>query len=127
MLLEETMSKSVPVYALQNPDKSVTLRLENPESGEVLMESAALISFVYTLTAPRRPQPSEEPENTIYKNLRPWKKTPIPDYVVVAESADLTGAPVVAWNGKKSLQGAIPWGRPVVGMVGGQEADYWTV
>jgi hypothetical protein len=121
------MSKSVPVYALQNPDKSVTLRLEDPESGEVLMERAALISFVYNLTAPRRPQPSEEPENTIYKNLRPWKKTPIPDYVVMTESADLTGAPVIAWNGKKSLQGTIPWGRPVVGVVGGQEADYWTV
>jgi len=125
-LLEETMSKSVPVYALQNPDKSVTLKLENP-NGEVVTEAAALISFVYNLTGKRRPQPSEEPERTIYKNLRPWKKEPVPNYVVVSESADLTGAPVLAWDGKKSLQGTIPWGRPVIGTVSGQEADYWTV
>jgi hypothetical protein len=127
LLEEATPSKSVPVYALQSPDKSVTLRFTNPETGEVVTETAALISFVYTLTGPRRPQPSEEPERTIYRNLRPWKKSPVPNYVVVAESADLAGAPVIAWDGKKSLQGTIPWGRPVVGTVTGQEADYWTV
>jgi len=126
-LLEEIQSKSVPVYALQHPDKRVTLKLKNPESGEAVVENAALISFVYNLTGPRRPQPSEEPEKTIYGNLRPWKKSPIPDFVVVAESTDLTGAPVLAWDGKKSLQGVVPWGRPVVGVVSGQEADYWTV
>ena len=126
-MLEETQPKSVPVYALQSPDKSITLRLENPASGEVITEPAALISLVYNLTGPRRPQPSIEPERTIYRNLRPWKKSPIPSYVVVAETADLTGAPVIAWDGKKSLQGAIPWGRPIVGVVAGQEADYWTV
>lgn len=127
-MLEEATSKSVPVYALQSPDKTVTLRLKDPESGEVHDENAALISFVYNLTGPRRPQPSVEPEKSIYKNLRPWKKTPIPNYVVVADpNTSLIGAPVVAWDGKKSLQGIIPWERPIVGTVSGQEADYWTV
>ena len=126
-MLEEATQKSVPVYALQSPDKNITLRFQDPESGEVHDENAAVISFVYNLTGPRRPQPSIEPEKTIYKNLRPWKKTPIPNYVVVADSNTLTGAPVIAWDGKKSLQGALPWGRPIVGTVSGQEADYWTV
>src|SRR5271157_4334621 len=126
-MLEEA-TKSVPVYSLQSPDKNVTLRLKDPESGEVHDENAAVISFVYNLTGPRRPQPSVEPEKSIYKNLRPWKKTSIPNYVVVADpDASLIGAPVVAWDGKKSLQGILPWGRPIVGTVTGQEADYWTV
>jgi hypothetical protein len=126
-LPEEATSKSVPVYALQSPDKSVTLRFTNPDTGEGTTEQAALISFVYTLTGPRRPQPSVEPERTIYRDLRPWKKSPVPNYVVVASDANLVGAPVIAWDGKKSLQGAIPWGRPIIGTVTGQEADYWTV
>src|SRR5208337_1017581 len=115
-------SKSVKVYSLLDPSAKIALH-----SGD-WCEEAALISYVYTLTGPRRPQPSVEPEKTIYKNLRPWKKTPVPNYVVVVErDASLIGAAVVAWDGKKSLQGAIPWGRPVVGTVTGQEADYWTV
>jgi hypothetical protein len=127
-MLEEATSKSVPVYALQSPDKSVKLKLQNPESGETQTEDAALLSFVYNLTEHRRPQPSVEPEKSIYKNLRPWKRMPIPNYVVVADpNASLIGAPVVAWDGKKSLQGIIPWERPVVGTVTGQDADYWTV
>lgn len=127
-MLEEATSKSVPVYALQSPDKTVTVRFQDPVSGEVKTETAAIISHIYNLTGPRRPQPSVEPEKTIYKNLRPWKKTPIPNFVVIAETnASLEGAPVVAWDGKKSLQGVIPWGRPIIGTVTGQEADYWTV
>src|SRR5271157_2116139 len=107
MLVESTPSKSVPVYALQSPDKSVTLKLTNPETGEVVTEEAALLSFVYNLTGPRRPQPSMEPERTIYRNLKPWKKLPIPNYIIVAEDNNLTGAPVIAWDGKKSLQGTM--------------------
>jgi len=127
-MIDKAPSKSVPVFALQSPDKSVTLRFENPVSGETQLENAAVISHVYDLTEARRPQPSVEPEKTIYKNLRPWKKVPVPNYVVVAKNSSIVGAPVVAWDGKKkSLQGDVPWGRPVVGTVTGQEADYWTV
>ena len=53
----------------------------------------------------------------MYKNLRPWKKAIIPNYVVAADSDDLIGAPVLAWDGKKSLQGVMPWGRPIVGTI----------
>jgi hypothetical protein len=130
MSVEEAISgKSVPVYALQNPDKNVTLRFVYSDSHKTHSESAALISLVYNLTGPRRPQPSEEPEKSLYKNLRPWKKTVVPCYVVVADSTavDLTGAPVVAWDGKKSLQGAAPWGRPIVGTITGVTANGWAV
>ena len=112
---EEAIVKSVPVYALQNPDKNITLQFIEPDTDAIRIEGAALISFVYTLTGPRRPQPSVEPEKTIYKNLKPWKTTVIPNYVVVADNDDLVGAPVVAWDGKKSLQGTMPWGRPIIG------------
>lgn len=125
---ETVVTKSVPVYALQHPDKNVTLTFEYPIPGKAAhSEIAALISFVYNLTGPRRPQPSVEPERTIYKNLRPWKKVVIPNFVVVAEGDSLLGASVIAWDGKKSLQGAVPWGRPVVGTVTGQAADSWVV
>lgn len=112
--------KSVPVYALQIPESSVVLRFTDPETGEKQIETAALISFVYNLTEARRPQPSVEPEKTIYKNLRPWKRLPIPNYVVISDGNDLVGADVVAWDGKKSLQGAAPWGRPIIGKIMGQ-------
>jgi hypothetical protein len=118
--------KSVPIYALQNPDKNVTLRFVYLDLS--YSEHAALISFAYNLTGPRRPQPSVEPEKTVYKNLRPWKKAVIPSYVVVADSADLTGAPVIAWDGKKSLQGKAPWGRPIIGTITGWvAANGWAV
>jgi hypothetical protein len=125
---EAIIAKSVPVYSLQSPDKNVSLRFVYPDADKAHYEDAAIISFVYSLTGPRRPQPSVEPEKTIYKNLQPWKKAVIPSYVVVADSGDLTGASVVAWDGKKSLQGAMPWGRPIVGTVTGQvAADGWAV
>jgi hypothetical protein len=128
MSTEDVISgKSVPVYALQNPDKSVTLRFIYPDAHEFHSGDAALISLVYNLTGPRRPQPSEEPERTLYKNLRPWKKQVVPSYVVLADNDDLTGAPVVAWDGKKSLQGAAPWGRPIVGTITGVAANGWAV
>ncbi len=111
-------TKSVRVYALQSPENRIILEFPATAADHACREEAALISFVYTLTAPRRPQPSVEPEKTIYKNLRPWKKLPVPGYVVVADSGVLAGAAVVAWDGKKSLQGDAPWGRPVVGTVG---------
>jgi hypothetical protein len=64
----------------------------------------------------------------MYKNLRPWKKVTIPNYVVVADSDDLTGAPVIAWDGKKSLQGTMPWGRPIIGTITAQvSANGWAV
>ncbi len=123
----EPLSKSVPVYALQNPDKKITLQFTYPDS-QTHTGEAALFSFVYNLTEARRPKPSIEPEKTIYKNLRPWKKLPIPNYVVVADDAtSLVGAPVIAWDGKKSLQGPAPWGRPVVGTVTGVSANGWAV
>ena len=54
----------------------------------------------------------------MYKNLRPWKNVVIPNYVAVADgTANLIGAPVLAWDGKKSLQGTMPWGRPIVGTI----------
>jgi hypothetical protein len=128
MSTEEVISgKSVPVYALQKPDNIVTLRFVYPDSHKTLSETAALISLVYHLTGPRRPQPSEEPEKTLYKNLKPWKKMVVPNYIVVATSDDLTGAPVVAWDGKKSLQGEAPWGRPIVGTITGVTANGWAV
>jgi hypothetical protein len=138
-MLKMTAPKSVPVYALQAPDKNVSLRFESAD--ETFTEDAAIISFVYTLDAstardydvkghPRRPAPSLEPEKTIYKNLRPWKKAAVPNYVVVADdSTSLVGAPVVAWDAKrKSLQDGPPWGRPVVGTVSAQIAGQsWAV
>jgi hypothetical protein len=128
MSTEDAISgKSVPVYALQNPGKNVTLRFVYPDAHEFHSGDAALISLVYNLTGPRRPQPSEEPEKTLYKNLRPWKKQVVPSYVVLADNDDLVGAPVVAWDGKKSLQGEAPWGRPIVGTVTGVAANGWAV
>lgn len=121
-------SKSVPVYALQSPERGVILRFEYPGAADPHAESAALISLAYNLTGPRRLKPSVEPEKTVYRNLRPWKAVSVPDYVVVADAADLTGAAVVAWDGKKSLQGAAPWGRLVVGTVTGTDGEgRWTV
>jgi len=114
-------TKSVKVYALQSPESKILFRLEDKA------EEAALISYVYTLTGPRRPQPSVEPEKTVYKNLRPWKKVPVPRYVVVAESQDLIGSLVVAWDGKKSLQGDAPWGRPVIGTIADKAEDCYTI
>jgi len=128
MSTEEVISgKSVPVYALQKPDNIIALRFVYPDSHKIHSEDAALISLVYNLTGPRRPQPSEEPEKTLYKNLKPWKKKVVPSYVVVAVSDDLTGSPVIAWDGKKSLQGAVPWGRPIVGTIIGVSANGWAV
>jgi hypothetical protein len=120
------------VYSLLNPSTKVLLNLGSS------LEEAALISRAYSLAGnlerkgrqgPRRPLPSVEPERTMYKNLRPWKKLPVPNYVIVVENetSPLVGAPVLFWDGKKTLQGDAPWGRPVVGTVSGQEADYWTV
>jgi hypothetical protein len=129
-MFEETTGKSVPVYALRSPDKKITLRFVHPE-GKSFTKDAALISFVYTLTELRRPAPSIEPERTIYRNLKAWKKPAklvVPDYVVVADGEDLTGAPVVAWDGKQSLQGEVPWGRPVVGTITEQvSVNGWAV
>ena len=133
--MEETVTKSVPVYALQNPDQKVLLHFLYPETflqasenaGKVWhYEEAAVISWVYNLTGLRRPQPSIEPERTIYKSLRPWKKVPIPKYVVVLnEGSTLTaGAMVVAWDGKKSLQGTAPWGRPMIGTISGSPGSW---
>lgn len=123
---EAIIGKSVPVYALQGPDKIVTLHFVYPDS-KPHSGNAALVSFVYNLTGPRRPQPSVEPERTIYKNLRPWKKAVVPNYVVIADTDDLIGAPVVAWDGKKSLQGGAPWGRPIVGTITGVAANGYAV
>src|SRR5208337_1788735 len=114
-------SKSVKVYSLLDPSAKIALH-----SGD-WCEEAALISYVYTLTGPRRPQPSVEPEKTVYKNLRPWKKTPVPAYVVVSEGESLVGASIVAWDGKKSLQGDAPWGRPVVGKITAQTENGYEV
>ena len=130
---EETAPKPVPVYALQNPEKNILLRfvypdfyLQAPENAgkKWHYEEAAIISFVYTLTEPRRPQPSVEPEKTLYKNLRPWKTTPIPKYVVIANNGNMVGSLVVAWGGKKSLQGIAPWGRPVIGTLAGKTGKW---
>lgn len=127
--------KSVPVYALQSPEKIVVLHFNYPEAfladpanaGKAWhYETAAIISFVYNLTAKRRPQPSEEPERTIYSNLKPWKTVLLPNYVVVADGEDLTGAQVLFWKGRKSLQGTPPWGRPILGTVVGSPG-YWAV
>jgi hypothetical protein len=128
--MEETVTKSVPVYALQNPDQKVLLHflypetyLQAPENAgkNWHYEEAAVIAWQYNLTGPRRPQPSIEPERTIYKSLRPWKKVPIPKYVIVLNEGDTlaTGAMIVAWDGKKSLQGTAPWGRPMIGTLTG--------
>ena len=133
--MEETLTKSVPVYALQPPEKGIVLQLKYPEAfladpanaGKAWhYENAAVISFVYNLTAKRRPQPSEEPERTIYRNLKPWKKELTPRYVVVADTDDLTGAQVLLWDGKKSLQGTPPWGRPIIGVIEGKPG-LWAV
>jgi len=69
--------------------------------------------------------PSVE-ERTMWKNLRPWKKVPVPKYVVIADKEDMVGSFVVAWDGKKSLQGVAPWGRPVIGTLTG-EPGKWEV
>jgi hypothetical protein len=117
-------TKSVKVFALQSPENNIVLEFPiNP----AFREEAALISFIYTLTAPRRPQPSVEPEKTIYRNLRPWKRRPVPGYVVVVEDGMLAGASVIAWDGKKSLQGDVPWGRPVVGTIKQMAEGTWFV
>jgi hypothetical protein len=120
------------VYSLLNPSTKVLLNLGTS------LEEAALISRAYTLTGnlerkgrlgPRRPLPSVEPEKTMYKNLRPWKTLTVPNYVVVVENetSSLVGAPVLFWDGKKSLQGSVPWGRPIVGTVTGVAANGWAV
>src|SRR5271157_890654 len=118
------------VYSLLNPSTKVLLNLGTS------MEEAALITRAFTLTGdlerkgrsgPRRPLPSVEPELTMYKNLRPWKKLTVPNYVIVVEDASspIIGAPVLYWDGKKSLQGSAPWGRPIIGTVSAQvEATY---
>lgn len=106
--------KAVKVYSLLDPSTKIWVC-----SGD-LREEAALISYVYTLTGPRRPKPSVEPEFTIYKNLRPWKKLNIPSFVVVKEGDSLIGAPIIVWNGKKSLQGDVPWGHQIVGKIASQ-------
>jgi hypothetical protein len=118
------------VYSLLPPSMKVLVNLGN------FQEEAALITRAYQLTGdlerkgragPRRPLPSVEPELTMYKNLRPWKKLPVPNYVIVVEDAtsSIIGAPVLYWDGKKSLQGTAPWGRPVVGVIAAQgEAAY---
>lgn len=133
-MFEKEEAKSVRVYALQSPESKILLHFSYPSayyqtpegSGkERHYEEAAIISYVYTLTGPRRPQPSVEPEKTIYKNLRPWKKITLPRYVVASDSG-LSGSPVIFWDGKKSLQGEAPWGRPVVGHVVG-EPGKWEV
>jgi hypothetical protein len=130
---EEAIEKSsvtLKVYSLLDPSTKVTLCLNGH------CEEAARIALAYTLTGnlerfgrsgPRRPLPSVEPERTMYKNLLPWKKAIIPNYVVVADSDDLIGAPVLAWDGKKSLQGAMPWGRPIVGAITGVAANGYVV
>lgn len=110
--------KSVKVYALQGPSFKVKLQFIYPDSEKIHVEEAARISFVYNLTEPRRPQPSVEPEKTIYKNLRPWKNAIVPNFVVMVDDGQsVVGGSVIAWDGKKSLQGEAPWGRPVVGKV----------
>lgn len=119
------------VYSLLNPSTKVLLNLGDS------LEEAALISRAYTLTGdlerkgrsgPRRPLPSVEPELTMYKNLRPWKKLTVPNYVIVVENAtSIIGAPVLYWDGKKSLQGNVPWGRPIVGVVASQGTDAFEV
>lgn len=120
--------KSVKVYSLQSPDTKVTLRFKySGDPSREHHEEAALISYVYTLTEARRPQPSIEPEKTIYKNLKPWKKLAIPNYVVVADGVSISGAPVVAWDGKKSLQGEAPWGHVVIGIVGDMTDGIYSV
>ena len=57
--MEETVTKSVPVYALQNPDQKVLLHFLYPEAflqasenvgKDWHYEEAAVISFVYNLT-----------------------------------------------------------------------------
>lgn len=119
------------VYSLLNPSTKVLLNLGDS------LEEAALISRAYSLTGdlerkgrsgPRRPLPSVEPELTMYKNLRPWKKLTVPNYVIVVENAtSIIGAPVLYWDGKKSLQGNVPWGRPIVGVVASQGTDAFEV
>ena len=119
------------VYSLLHPSMKVLLNLGNS------LEEAALISLAYSLTGdlerkgrsgPRRPLPSVEPELTMYKNLRPWKKEAVPNYVIVVENATcIVGAPVLYWDGKKSLQGSIPWGRPIVGVVASQGINAYEV
>jgi hypothetical protein len=134
--MEETAIKSVPVYALQPPERMVVLHFLYPEAylsdpanaGKAWhYETAAVISFRYNLTAKRRPQPSEEPERSIYRSLKPWKKVGAPRYVIVADDVNnLTGAQVLLWDGKKSLQGTPPWDRPVLGTVSGKPG-HWAV
>ncbi len=114
-MIQQAASKSVKVFSLLSPERSVTLHL-----GGLLFESAAVLSFVYNLTEARRPKPSVEPEKSIYKALRSWRDAQVPSFVVVVDSPDapILGAPVVAWIDKKmSLQGEAPFGYPVVGTV----------
>jgi hypothetical protein len=113
-MLQET--KSTPVFSLQPPDANIKLYF-----GPAVLQEAAIISFRYTLTAPRRPKPSQEPEKSIYRALRTWGGSTVPQFVVVGETA--VGAQIVSWDGKKSLQGTAPWGRPVVGMITGVNGD----
>lgn len=134
--MEETVAKSVPVYALQSPENAVVLHFLYPEAylsdpanaGKAWhYEAVAVISFRYNLTAKRRPQPSEEPERSIYRSLKPWKKVGGPRYVVVADDVNnLAGAQLLLWDGKKSLQGSPPWSRPVLGTVQGAPG-HWAV
>lgn len=126
---EVTKSKSVSVYSLRPPDRGVELHFRPAQDGADRHETAAVVSFVYTLTGARRPKPSVEPERTIYRNLRPWKDGhAVPAHVVVvADGDDLAGAPVLRWDGKMSLQGEPPWGRPVVGRVVGRAGQSWEV
>ena len=137
-IMEETALKSVPVYALRPPIENVILHFVYPDAyladpvnaGKAYhYEDAAVMGFVYNLTAPRRPQPSEEPERSLYRGLKPWKKTGVPKYVVAKTGDTLEGAMVLHWDRKKkSLQGTAPWGRPIIGTITGQSRDNtWAV
>ena len=106
---EATTQKSVGVHSLSDPSTKIAIICGD------IREEAALVAYVYTLTESRRPKPSVEPEKSLYRGLRAWKDIPVPDLAVQAPVSE--GSPILFWDGKKSLQGDAPWGRPAVGAV----------